>query len=546
MHWRCGKGNEIERNGRMKTQDRPNILLITTDQQRYDTIGAMGYDFMETPHLDQLAEEGCCYCNAYSPNPVCMAARHNIITGRTARAHGFDDNYFEDSPRVVPYDLPTFPQLLSDSGYDTIAVGKMHFQPCRRHNGFTKMELMEEIPRHLEDDEYAMYLRNHGYEEIQSIHGVRHLLYMLPQRSLVDDKHHGSAWVAERSIHYLKENLGKRPFFLWSSFIAPHPPFDVPESWANLYKGKELPPIKVSKTPISPAAEQKKCIADYPDEGYLRRARELYFASISFADYNIGKILEYLKETGEYDRTLIIFTSDHGEMLGDYGTFQKMLPYDSSAKVPMIIRYPKKLRPGSRDLRFTDLNDLLPTILDAAGVNYPKPELLPGESLFVEKGKKDRSVQYVEFGHGAQRWISLRDEHYKYNYYYGGGKEELFDMVKDPDEAENLLHGIPDQKILDTKERMKKQLTAYEEKYGLEGYVKNGCLNMFEEETPVFYRENNPPMFPEKQKQIYISLEEEVKRAVAQEPVVKLEELDTAYFEQRHTLKTEKLFDEEN
>lgn len=530
----------------MKTEKQPNILLITTDQQRYDTIRAMGYDFMETPCLDQLAEEGCCYCNAYSPNPVCMAARHNIITGRTARDHRFDDNYFEDNPRVVPYDLPTFPQLLSDRGYDTIAIGKMHFQPCRRHNGFTKMELMEEIPRHLEDDEYAMYLRDNGYERIQSIHGVRHLLYMLPQRSLIDETHHGSTWVAERSIHYLKENMGKRPFFLWSSFIAPHPPFDVPERWADLYKEKELPTVKVSKTPISFAAEQKKCIADYPDEGYLRRARELYLASISFVDYNIGKILEFLKETGEYDRTLIIFTSDHGEMLGDYGTFQKMLPYDSSAKIPMIIRYPEKFRPGSRDFRFVDLNDLLPTILDAANIKYPKPEVLPGESLFEKKGKKDRSEQYIEFGHGSQRWISLRDEHYKYNYYYGGGREELFDMVNDPDESENLLYGIPNQKIVDTKEKMKKKLISYEEKYGLEGYAENGCLSRFEEECAVFYRENNPPMFPGKQDQVYMELEEEVRQAVAHEPVVKLKELDTAYFVQRRTLDAEKLFTEEN
>ena len=105
---------------------KPNILLITTDQQRYDTIAAMGYDFMVTPNLDRLAAEGCCYPNAYSNNPVCMAARHNIITGLTARHHGFDDNYFEENPKVIPYNLPTFPQLLSDAGYDTIAVGKMH------------------------------------------------------------------------------------------------------------------------------------------------------------------------------------------------------------------------------------------------------------------------------------------------------------------------------------------------------------------------------------------------------------------------------------
>lgn len=521
---------------------RPNILLITTDQQRYDTIAAMGYDFMVTPNLDRLAAEGCCYPNAYSNNPVCMAARHNIITGLTARHHGFDDNYFEESPKVIPHNLPTFPQLLSDAGYDTIAVGKMHFQPCRRHNGFTKMELMEEIPRNLEDDEYAMYLRDNGFGDIQSIHGVRHLLYMLPQRSLIGEEHHGSSWVAKRSIHHLKENAGKRPFFLWSSFIAPHPPFDVPGEWADLYKGKTLPPLKASKTPVSGLAEGKKCIADYPNEAYLRRARELYYASISFVDYNIGKILRELKDIGEYDNTLILFTSDHGEMLGDHGTFQKMLAYDGSARIPFIARYPEKLRAGSTDRRFVDLNDLLPTFLDVAGVAYPNPDILPGESIFRMDGKKDRSVQYVENGHGGRRWVSLRDRWYKYNYYYGGGREELFHMETDPDETTNLLYENPGADILAAKERLKALLIGYELRYGLEGYVEDGRFAVFEEPPISFYRENNPPMFPGKQDREYVGLEEEVKRAVREEETVKLEELDVRYFAGKGTLDEKELF----
>ena len=136
---------------------------------------------------------------------------------------------------------------------------KMHFQPYRRHNGITKLELMDEIPRHRQDDEYALYLKEHGYGDIQSIHGVRHLLYMLPQRSMLPEELHGSSWVSNRSIHHIKENAGKRPFFLWSSFIAPHPPFDVPDQWADLYKGKRsFPPLKVSTTPLSALAEEIK------------------------------------------------------------------------------------------------------------------------------------------------------------------------------------------------------------------------------------------------------------------------------------------------
>lgn len=539
----------------------PNILLITTDQQRYDTIAAMGYPYMYTPNLDQLIREGCSFPNAYSPNPVCMAARHNIITGLPARYHGFDDNYFDDNPRVLPYDLPTFPQLLSDAGYDTIAVGKMHFQPYRRHNGITKLELMDEIPRHQQDDEYALYLKEQGYGDIQSIHGVRHLLYMLPQRSLLPEQHHGSSWVADRSMYHIRQNAGKRPFFLWSSFIAPHPPFDVPEKWADLYKGKELPPLKVSKTPLSVLAEENKNIADYPTEEYLRRARELYFASISFVDYNIGKILQQLKDMGEYENTLIIFTSDHGEMLGDYGTYQKFLPYDSSARIPFLIRYPEVFQGGTVDPRFVDLNDILPTVLDAAGVDYPNPAILPGESLLKKSGFKDRTRQYVEHAHGSRRWASIRDQQYKYTYYYGGGKEELFDMRNDPDETTNLLEkagaeealaardrddrarleGVSDKSALTARDRLRSALVEMEKRYGLEGCVKDGELTILEEMKPFFYRENNPPMFPKEQEGPFLGLEEEVKRAIEKEPVVKLSELDVPYFTKSGTLDEEKL-----
>ena len=529
----------------------PNILLITTDQQRYDTIAAMGYDYMYTPNLDRLVREGCSFPNAYSPNPVCMAARHNIITGLPARYHGFDDNYFDDNPKVIPYDLPTFPQLLSDAGYDTIAVGKMHFQPYRRHNGITKLELMDEIPRHRQDDEYALYLKEHGYGDIQSIHGVRHLLYMLPQRSMLPEELHGSSWVSHRSIHHIKENAGKRPFFLWSSFIAPHPPFDVPDQWADLYKGKELPPLKVSTTPLSALAEENKNIADYPTEAYLRRARELYFASISFVDYNIGKILQQLEDMGEYDNTLIIFTSDHGEMLGDYGTYQKFLPYDSSARVPLIVRYPEVFKGGEVDRRFVDLNDILPTVLDAAGVAYPNPAILPGESVLKKSGFKDRTKQYVEHAHGSRRWASIRNGQYKYTYYYGGGKEELFDMINDPDETTNLLaahktceglqQSFPSESVSAVREELHAALVEQEKRYGLEGYVKNDELVVLDEMQPFFYRENNPPMFPKEQDEDFVSLEEEVARAIAKEEVVKLSELDVPYFTKSGTLSEEKL-----
>lgn len=522
---------------------KPNILLITTDQQRYDTIHAMGYDHMITPNLDLLVQEGCVFPNAYSPNPACIPARHNLITGLTARYHGFDDNYFDKDARNIPFDLPTLPQLLSDDGYDTIAIGKMHFQPCRRHNGFAKMELMEEIPRYLEDDNYAMYLRNNGFQEIQSIHGVRHLLYMMPQRSLLPSEYHGSSWVAERTIHHLKMHSKHRPFMIWSSFIAPHPPFDVPDEWAQLYKNKKLPPVAVSRTPISELALQSAGPANHPSENYLRRARELYFASISFVDYNIGKIIEQLKEMGEYDNTLIIFTSDHGEMLGDYGAYQKLLPYEASARIPFIIRYPDKLSPGTVDERFVDLNDLLPTILDITNIAYPSPEQLPGESIFSKNAKKDRTVQYIEYSHGNKRWVSLCSFPYKYNYYYGGGKEELFDLSSDDGESLNLLFHHPTSEHIKIKNDLRKKLIEFEKKQGLKGYIEKDDFIVLEPYCRKNFRENNPPKFTKYETHKHMRLEDEILKAIEKEPIVHINEINTDFFEIQGYLNIKELKD---
>ena len=193
--------------------DKPNILLLMTDQQRFDTICAAGHEFMHTPNLDRLVKEGTTFRYAYSPNPICMPARHNLITGLPARYHGFPDNAHG---AITRWELPKLPQILADHGYDTRAIGKMHFRPKRRHNGFNKIELMTELPSTREEDEYAMYLKEVGLGHIQNIHGVRNLLYMLPQRAPIPEEHHGTKWVADRSIEFIKNNKGRQPFFLFS------------------------------------------------------------------------------------------------------------------------------------------------------------------------------------------------------------------------------------------------------------------------------------------------------------------------------------------
>lgn len=505
---------------------KPNILLITCDQLRSDYVGCYGADFMETPNIDTLAQEGCLYENAYSPNPVCIPARHNILTGLTARHHGFDDNYFGPEAKSMPWYLPTFPQILSDSGYETIAIGKMHFKPERRMNGFDYFLNMNELPPTRESDQYAMYLKEQGYGNLGALHGVRTCLYMQPQRSLVPAEHHGSTWVADRVIDYLDETRGRMPFLMWAGFIHPHPPLDVPDEYADMYKGKIPNPAR-SVTPLCELAKENIPLACQYNEDVLTRTRELYAASVSFADYNIGRIIAKLRELDLYDNTLILFTSDHGEMLGDLGTYQKFLPYDASSKIPFIIRFPEKVAPGTTDKRFVDLNDILPTFLDAGRTAYPADYDLPGESVFVKNGVKNRRLQYAEHQKDSRRWCMIRDERYKYVYHYGD-HEQLFDMAGDPQETTNLLWECDDPQILSIRDHMKDALLAYEKRYGLKDCIVDGTFaarTPFEQEM---YYECNFPFFidmlvKDGEKEAMNDYAAEILKAIEKEPSVKLE-----------------------
>lgn len=472
--------------------ERPNILLLFTDQQRFDTIGALGNPHMITPNLDALVRDGQAYTNAYSPNPICCPVRHNLITGLPARYHGIADNEFHAR---CDRTLPTIAELLSNEGYHTRAIGKMHFQPARRNNGFDVRETMEEVPEFLEDDDYLQYLHDHGYQDVQNIHGVRNLLYMLPQTSLIPEEHLGTKWVADRVLTYLDHKSKGRPYFLFAGWIAPHPPFNVPKRLVDLYKDVELPSPLEAKSALCPMAEENKAWGDFPDPLYERKMRESYYAQITFVDEQIGRIIQKLKDLGEYDNTLIIFSTDHGEMLSDLGCYQKFLPFDASSKIPLVVRFPKHTTAGSKREEFVDLNDFLPTMLDVAGVAYPPGHELPGESLFAREAKKDRTVQYVEYSRGSRRWVSLRDKEYKYVYYYGGGHEELFDMTAPGGEAYNILEHEKGSREK-VRSALREKLVAFEAKWGLEGYVKDGDFIVLPPYIPNPHRNSAFPVFP--------------------------------------------------
>lgn len=452
-----------------KIASTPNILFMMVDQMRADYMGCAGNEWIQTPHLDRLASEGTRFSQCVTPVPVCMAARHSFMTGQRCATHGRSANNVPDPDPLHE----TVMQLLGFAGYRTRAIGKMHFRPVRRHHGFHRMELMEEIPDFRQDDDYLMYLQENGYGHKREVHGVRNLLYHLPQVSVIPEEHHGSTWVADRTIDFLSKNRDK-PFFCWSSWIAPHPPWNPPEPFASMYKNEDMPlPVHWDRD-IETLPPRHRGMTNFCDMGHapderLQRVKALYSGSISHIDKGVGRILHALDELGLAENTLVIFTSDHGELLGDHQMWQKGVPFEASVNVPLLARFPGKLDAGVVNEDLVSLLDLMPTMLDIADVVYPNEKGLAGDSLLVRDGgglAEPRDDYVVEIGRGASRWLSLRGKKWKYNYWLADGWEELYDLETDPEEAHNLLLGDVSDTHRQHADTMHKQLTEWESENG--------------------------------------------------------------------------------
>ncbi len=425
---------------------RPNLLLLFTDQQRADTIHAAGNPIIKTPHLDRLVHEGVCFTSAYTPTPECVPARCSLIHGQYPHRTNCTSN-----ADPMPQDRPTFMQRLTEAGYRTHGIGKMHFMPdSRALRGFQTREHQEEMRGRVEDDDYLMFLRNQGYGHIYDPMGPRGEMYYIPQPAQMPAAYHASQWVGDRSVAFLREQDGARPFFLFTSFIHPHPPFSPPTPWNKLYRAPLMPLPKRPDdaaslhTWINKVQNRYKYRDNGLDDNLLRVMKAYYYACISFVDYQVGRILSTLEEMGQLDNTLILFTSDHGEMLGDYDCFGKRSMLDAAAQVPLLARYPERFRAGQRCDTVTSLVDVMPTLLEAAGVPSAEEDL-DGVDLAQaandEAAFQDRVV-YSQYSHGPSGVYMAADRRWKYVYSAPDRREFLFDRVQDRAEMRNRS-GLP-------------------------------------------------------------------------------------------------------
>jgi arylsulfatase len=422
----------------MSSKNPPNILFLFTDQLRADCIAALGNSKIKTPNIDRLVMEGTSFDRCYTPSPVCVPARHSLTSGLPPHVTGCVDNV------EVEANSPSLMEKLGEHGFQTHGVGKMHFSENLGDWGFHSRDISEEIPDSNSRDDYRTFLDNNGFQHVLDPHGLRSELYYTPQPSQLPEKLHHSHWIADRSIDFLNKRDTAKPFFLWSSFIKPHPPFESPNPWGRLYHLHEM------DEPLMPEGDAEHTTYwnkvqnryKYKDGGPYDRiqARAItaaYYATISFIDYNIGRIFDALGT--EIDNTLIVFSSDHGEMLGDFGHYGKRTMLDPSARVPMIARLPDHFPANQHCEHPATLLDLYPTFMDLVGngVSRPSPEGLNLAEVLKDKAQ-DRIV-FSQFSQSSLGLYMATNGNWKYIYSAADDKEWLYDLANDPLELVNCI-----------------------------------------------------------------------------------------------------------
>ncbi|MDP0495738.1 MAG: sulfatase-like hydrolase/transferase [Verrucomicrobiota bacterium JB024] len=442
---------------------RKNLLLITTDQQRFDTIAAAGNTSIFTPHLDWLCDEGIRYARAYSDCPICVPARATIMTGTHAWNLGLTDNH--DRHHCMA-NRPTLPGVLTRTGYQTRAEGKMHFTPPRAHYGFEHMEILQDYYRSTQHAGGPPPL-HHGVGQNE----------MQPVFDTCEDHRTLTNWTVDRSIDFLETRDATRPFFLWTSFADPHPPFAPPQSAWEIYNGITLPEpacgdwAETDEGPLT-AWRNYTCKlsgADRFSREQWQSVRRAYYACLTHIDYSLGRLFARLRELGLLEDTWIVFTSDHGEMLGDHRLAAKGQYLEGAAHVPLIIRPPSNApgydeHRGTTDDRLACLADLMPTFLNRAQDNLV-PNGLDGLDLL---GQGQRGHLFGSCG----PFHAVIEGDWKYQFCEMGGGELLFNLRDDPGELRNR---VGDPSSADTCSSLKEKMIGHLKQTG-SAAVKSGNL----------------------------------------------------------------------
>ena len=437
---------------------KPNILFVMTDQQRFDTIAAMGNEQIYTPNLDRLCSRGVRFTRAYSTCPVCVPARYTIRTGREPDTTGNYDNGAADlvagqDPAVETRCGPYLAQSLGTLGYRTFGIGKFHTSPRYEDLGYeVHLHTAEtyESEANRQRDAYRSFIRREHpeFDFIHQVHGERTEMYYMPQTSPMPAALTVEAFVADRAIEQIGADDG-RPFFGMVSFVGPHPPLAPPIPFNRMYDPDRMPgPIcgDLEQDHLDPMLPWMNH-AIWAEEMGRPRARLLkarYYGEISYIDHCLGRILDAVDARGDADNTLIVFLSDHGDHMGDHHAWQKESFFEASCHVPMLASWPARLAADVACDELVCLTDLFAIATGAAGQTDTRDgiDILgmvaghspPRQWLFGLYGRPDTRMFKIMAMH--ERW--------KYIFIANGGREQLFDLSTDPNEQVNLVETKPD------------------------------------------------------------------------------------------------------
>lgn len=435
----------------------PNILWICTDQQRFDTLHALGNDRIRTPNIDRLIQSGVAFEQAYCQSPVCSPSRASFLTGRYPRTTRCRQN-----GQTIPADERLLPRILADHGYTCGLAGKLHLASCshgkveeRIDDGYSVFHWSHHPQPDWPENAYTQWLARQGLSWEQ--------LYTAPEtgsvRAGIPARYHQTAWCAEMAIDFIREQSATgKPWLFSVNPFAPHHPFDPPAEYLDRYSPDDmpLPRVRPGELDSKPRFQQLDHEWAHNSPGGMhvasltprdsQRITAAYYAMIEQIDHEVGRMLAALDETGQREETLVIFMSDHGELLGDHGLYLKGPHfYDASVHVPLVISQPGRVPAGVRSTALVELVDLAPTLLEYCGWS-PEPQM-QGRSFYgILTGQSDPSCHrdqvyaeyYNSWTHPDAYATMLRTRTEKIVVYHGSEPGELYGLVADPDEFENL------------------------------------------------------------------------------------------------------------
>jgi arylsulfatase len=437
---------------------KPNVLIILTDQLRYDALSMYGNSIVHSPHLEKLASEGIVCEKAYSPCPVCVPARYCIRTGREPLTTGYFQNempvYGDRQSSSTEDRCGTFlARTMRSLGYRTFGIGKFHTIPVEEDIGYDEYLRCEEMDGY--PDAFAQHIWSHpAYRHIEQLHGERTDMYYMPQTSPLPANLTAEHWAASESIRNIKK-LDDRPFFGVVSFVGPHPPFAPPVPYNRMYDPDTMPdpivgPQEIDHMDPRVAWNKYFVYAESIDAARFRTLKARYYGEITYIDSCIGRILDVLDETGKASNTLVVFSADHGEFLGDHDAVQKENFFEQSCHVPLLVRWPEKIPSGGRLQDLVSLVDVFGLATSAAG----GVQLRDGIDLLgilTDSNTKVTNIgkRKILFGYSSTpgtldfRMMGF-DGIWKYIFHANGGGELLFNLACDPQEHINCINTHPE------------------------------------------------------------------------------------------------------